>query len=118
MKLNLILSLFILGLCLVACGDEEEPASCDTSAVTYTNSISAIFNASCATTGCHVDGNEAAALFSLNGYEKSKLASEGGRIVGSINHDDNFSAMPRGGDKLAACDIDKVTAWIAAGSPE
>ena len=52
-----------------------------------------------------------------------EISSESGvfeRIVGAINHTEGFLPMPypAGTDKLADCDIDKLTAWIADGAPE
>ena len=108
----------LMGLIFVSCSEDEEPDICDTANVTYTSDIAAIFNVSCATAGCHVDGNEMNAFFSLEGFEKSRAAAGLGRMIGAINQDDGFTAMPIGGDKLEQCDIDKITEWIAAGTPE
>jgi len=113
-----ILSGFILcGVLFMSCGDDD-PDMCDTSNITYSNSIASIFNASCATAGCHVDGNESRAFFSLEGYENASAAAGFGRIVGAISHEDGFSPMPRRAEMLDQCTIDKVASWIGAGAPE
>lgn len=120
MNFKLLFSALLLGAVLIACnkddGEEEDP--CDTSSVTYTDDIATIFNTSCAVSTCHVDGNEDKAKFSLVGYEKAKLAASFGRIVGAISHETDFTPMPYGGDKLEQCSIDKISAWINAGTPE
>lgn len=120
MKLKLLFSALLLGAVLVACNkdDSEEEDQCDTSSVTYTSDIATIFNASCAVSSCHVDGNEDNAKFSLSDYEKAKTAAGFGRIVGAISHEEGFTAMPYGSDKLEQCSIDKISAWINAGTPE
>lgn len=116
MKFKFLSFIFILGLLFVGCGDDED--ECDTMDVTYTNSVASIFNASCAVSGCHVDGNEMNAWFSLEGYANAKGAADFGRIVGAITHTVDFSPMPKNGDMLDQCSIDKITAWVNAGAPE
>lgn len=116
MNSKLLPILLLLGFALFSCGDDED--ECDTSDVTYTNSIASIFNASCALSGCHVDGNEANAFFSLEGYANSKAVADFGRIVGAVSHQTDFSPMPKDQDKLDQCNIDKITAWVNAGAPE
>lgn len=105
----------------IACGDEEEPTvdppTCETSSLTYTNDIAAIFNSSCsATSACHGQGS--LGTFEMDNYANTKVAVDFGRISGAINHRENFSPMPRGGSKLDDCTIDKIDQWIADGAPE
>ena len=109
--------ILLLGILFVACGDDDEEV-CDTNDITYTNTVSSIFNNSCAVSGCHVSGNEANALFSLEGYANAKIVADFGRIVGAISHSTGFSPMPKGGNMLDQCTIDKITAWVDAGAPE
>ena len=120
MKIKHLLFILLLGLFFVACGDDEEEMmeTCETTDITYTNTVAAIFNNSCAVSGCHVNGNEAFAFFSLEGYANSKAVADFGRIVGAISHSAGFSPMPRGGAQLDQCSIDKIAAWVNAGAPE
>lgn len=119
MKLFKLLFLGILASLIIACGgDDPDPEpTCETDNLTYTNGASQILNASCAIAGCHVDGT---ATFRMDNYDDAFLAVGFGRIIGSINHEENFKPMPypEGSDKLEDCDIDKLTAWINAGAPE
>jgi len=115
MSLKLLSSILFIGLLLIACNKEDD---CETSGITYTNTIAAVFDNSCAVSGCHVAGNEAVAFFSLEDYANSKGAADFGRIVGAISHQEDFSAMPPSGGQLDQCIIDQITAWVDAGAPE
>lgn len=112
----LILAVFILPFAFIvtSCGDDED--SCDTSGVTYTNSIGTILNANCATAGCHDSGNVNGSLAS---YDDAVFFVSFGRTLGAINHDTGFEPMPypTGADKLSDCNIDKIEAWINASTP-
>lgn len=106
---------------MAACGDdeEEEPMAmdCMTDGVTYNNDIATILDSNCANTTCHNDTDEANG-FSVETYFKAAAAAQFNNFLPSINHEDGFSPMPRGSEKLDQCDIDKITAWIDAGFPE
>jgi hypothetical protein len=113
------LFVLLLGLVLFSCSkDDDDDDVCDTSDITYTNTVASIMNNNCALSGCHVDGNEMVAFFSLEGYTKAKGAADFGRIVGAISHESGFSPMPKGSNKLDQCTIDQIAAWVDAGAPE
>ncbi len=116
MNLKRLSFLLLFGMLLFACGDDED--ECNTTDITYTNTIAAIFNGSCAVSGCHIDGNEMNAWFSLEGYANAKSSADSGRLVGAVAHEEDFSPMPKNGDKLEQCAIDQITAWVADGAPE
>ena len=117
MKLTSLVLLLLTVSLFVACSDDQEEI-CETTNLSYTNEISDILNSNCALSGCHVNGNETNAFFSFQGYDNVKAAVDFGRIIGAINHEAGFSAMPKGGNMLDDCTIDKITAWINAGAPE
>lgn len=106
----------------IACSDDEDDPvipptpTCETTGLTYTNEIADILNTSCAVSGCHASNTTT--TFPMGDYAETSVAVGFGRIIGSINHESGFSAMPRGGSKLDDCTIDKVTAWINDGAPE
>jgi len=117
-KLKLLFAMLLL-VGFIACGDDEEPmtgVTCETADLTYTNGIADIINGSCATSGCHASNTMT--TFPMGNYDEALAAVGFGRIIGSINHEANFSPMPRNGAKLDDCTIDKVTAWINDGAPE
>lgn len=114
---------FVLGLCLavlfVTSCDPEEPMVdlCDDQGMTYTDDIKEIFDMTCATSGCH-DSNATMTIGSLSNYDNAVAFVAFGRILGSINQEDGFSAMPKVGSKLSDCNIDKITNWVNNGTPE
>ena len=103
---------------IVACtSDSEDPIPCDTSGITYTNEIAAIFNSSCAnSSACH--NANASSTFSLANYANVESEIPNNRISGSINHRSGFDAMPKGASKLNDCTISKIDQWLADGAPE
>ncbi|MGK0389396.1 MAG: hypothetical protein ACI94Y_002136 [Maribacter sp.] len=119
-KILLLLSIALpLAFFVASCGDDDDdPNTCDTSSVTYTNSVAAILNSNCATaSACHASSSYNG---SLANYADAVAFANFGRIGGAINHDTGFEPMPNpvGTAKLSDCNIDKIETWIAAGTPE
>lgn len=93
--------------------------TCDTTAaVTFSSVVSPIIVSKCAFSGCH-NATSAAAGINLEGYTATKnyITSNQARFFGSINQTSGYSAMPKGGSKLATCDITKIQKWVTAGMP-
>lgn len=91
--------------------------SCDTSNVTYSSTITGIIQSyGCLASGCH-GGSNPGAGFKLDTYEAVKAKVTDGRLFGAINHTSGFVAMPQNSGKMSQCDINKVKAWIDAGTP-
>jgi hypothetical protein len=111
----LTISAFVL---LTSCtyNSEEElyPSSnCETVNMSLSSDITPILdNYSCI--GCHDDLSTNGV--DLNGYDDLKIWVNNGKLLGSMKHDGTASEMPKGGDKMNQCDIDKVTAWIEQGA--
>jgi hypothetical protein len=117
-KILLLLSIALpLAFFVASCGDDDDTNTCDTSSVTYTNSVATILNSNCAASGCH---NSGSVNGSLANYADAAAFADFGRIGGAINHDTGFEPMPYpvGTAKLSDCNISKIEAWIAAGTPE
>jgi mono/diheme cytochrome c family protein len=85
--------------------------SCDTTAVTYSATVSLIFSTNCI--GCH--SASGTSTTKLDSYTGVKAAVTAGRILGAIQHLTGFIAMPPG-SSLSTCDINKIKAWIHKGS--
>jgi hypothetical protein len=93
-------------------------SSCDTSQVTYSNTLAPMFAKNC--TGCHND-NLTNGNVKLNTYEQVKIVADNGKLVGTITHAPGYTPMPEsyppGSVKLPDCTINQIKIWIAAGAP-
>jgi hypothetical protein len=88
---------------------------CDTTAVTYTNTVVPILRTSCYI--CH-EGNAAAGNgIKLDNYASVMLQVNNGKLLGAIEQRTGFSPMPKGGAKMQECDIAKIRTWIKSGAP-
>ena len=92
------------------------PVTCDTANMTYSGNINPIIQQSCAISGCHDDATKAGG-YSYETYAGLKSAITNGRLLGAINHDPSFVAMPQSAAKLSDCDIAKITQWVAIDAP-
>lgn len=82
---------------------------------TYTNSVKAILDGSCAFSGCH-NSQSAAEGVVLDNYASAKKEFVNGNSLCTIYHD--CKPMPQGGGKLAQGIIDQLTCWVKNGAPE
>lgn len=87
--------------------------SCDTLAVTYSQSVKPIIQTYCG--GCH-SGSSPQGGIDYNNYTGVKTTVNSGRLIGSVQHQSGFSAMPKNGNKLSDCNIKTLKAWINAGA--
>jgi hypothetical protein len=96
--------------------DELYGGGCDTEFVTYSENIQRILNRNCL--NCH--GNSSyqslGAGIDLEGYNDLKVWVDNGKFFSSISHDGNASPMPKAGQKLDDCTLDKIKAWIDEGA--
>jgi hypothetical protein len=88
--------------------------TCDTTNVTYSGTISPIIQTYCV--GCH-SGQTPGGNIMLTTYSGVNTIAMNGKLSGSVNHNTGFSAMPKGGNKLAPCQIDQIRIWINNGAP-
>lgn len=112
-------ALVLVAILLSATGcyyDKEEvlypSTACDTSAVTYSMSVVPVLSANCIS--CH-GGSTPSAAIRLDTYAGVKQQVDNGRLLGAINHEASYSAMPKGGNKLSVCNIAKIRIWVAGG---
>lgn len=112
-QVNLIAKWILQGAKDLSC--DPDAGQCNTSNVTYSGVIVPMIQNSCI--GCH-SGSVPQGGVSLNTYAGVKAVANNGKLLGSVNHDAGFVAMPYGGNKMPQCNIDKIEAWIAAGAPE
>ena len=91
-----------------------DPSSCDTSGVTYSQTIAPIMNSSC--NGCHSSSSPSGGII-LDTYNAVKQNVDNGKLMGSVRWESGYSAMPQGGNKLDDCTIRKMETWVNAGAP-
>lgn len=88
--------------------------NCDTSNVTYTTTIKPIMQQYC--TGCHNSSNPSAGI-DLTTYGFCVQYGQNGSLYGSILQNGSYSAMPKNGNKLDECTLNKIQKWINDGYP-
>lgn len=96
--------------------DELYPqaAPCDTTNVTYSNTVWPIINSNC--TSCH-SGSAPAGNIRLEDYNDISAAANNGSFLGVIKHEPGWSPMPKGGGKLNDCEIAQIETWVNQGAP-
>ena len=108
-------------LLVIGCGKDETPDTtsydCTGLTPTYENTVKAIFDASCAFSGCHAVGSAADGI-ELATYAGARDASLNGKVLASMEHKSGVKAMPQGGAKLPADQIAAVACWIQNGAPQ
>ncbi len=108
--------LFLLSACYKNSLEElEKPGDCDIRNISYERNIRPLISMSCNMSGCHNAGT--AETFPLVTYEQLRSEAINGLLLKSINHEPGVVAMPKAISKLSDCNIAKITAWIAAGTP-
>ena len=92
----------------------QTSGGCDTVNVSYQTDVAPIVSSNCYS--CHGNG-EINGGVNLDGYDNLKKQAENGSLVGAITHADGYTPMPLDQPKLSDCDINIITAWVNAGSP-
>jgi hypothetical protein len=90
-----------------------DTGNCDTiDLITYTQSIDRIMVANCNI--CHNSANPSGDVNTSN-YNGLSIVALDGRLWAVVNWEVN--PMPKGLDKLSACDLTTIRKWVDAGSP-
>ena len=113
--LSFTLAVFIFSSCYYDVEEELYPNTCNTTGVTFSGTVNPLLN-TYGCVGCH-SGSAPSGNTSLLGHTNVKTKVTDGKLWGVINHHPGFPPMPQGGAKMAACDINKIKAWIDAGAP-
>ena len=112
----IIISTLIFTITSCTYDNEEEyyDNTCDTLNVTYSQTIKPIMDASCVS--CHNSGFASGGVI-LESYADVKQSADNGFLIGVIDHEPGFEAMPPApAPKLDDCTIEKVKKWIAEGA--
>lgn len=86
---------------------------CNTDNRSYAQHIRPIIQNFCQ--GCH-SGAAPSGGIDLSTYAGINAVIPNNRLVGAIEHLPGFTAMPFGGAKMSACNINQIKAWVAAGA--
>ncbi len=121
MKIKIVLvfvlsAVFING-CYYDVEEELYPGqgtACDTIAVTYAQTIQPIIAQNCLM--CHSQALQLGGIV-LEGHAALADRAAAGDLMGAINHEPGFSAMPQGAAKLNDCTISKIGKWVNDGAP-
>lgn len=89
------------------------PLDCIPVDVSYANDIAPIMDNYC--NSCHNQGNQSGGVRTDN-YNELKIVADNGRLLGSIKHENGYTAMPQGIDPLSSCNISKIEVWIIEGT--
>ena len=88
---------------------------CDTSNVTYSQTIVPIMNANC--NNCHnattSNGNPAV---NTSTYDGLLIVANNGKLWNAVDWVDGQHNMPQASSKLSTCDLAKINIWIKAGA--
>ena len=88
--------------------------ACDTNGVTYGNTVALLLQSN-GCVSCHSGGAPSGNIL-LDNFTSVRTVALNGKLYGSISHSAGFSPMPQGGNKMNACQINKIKAWIDAGA--
>ena len=89
--------------------------SVDASNTKYSSTVANLLTAyGC--NGCH-GAVAPAGNINLSTHAGVKAVADNGRLYGAVSHATGYDPMPQGGEKMNACDMKKLKAWIDAGAP-
>jgi uncharacterized membrane protein len=121
MKKYLIISISAFVFLISSCYyDKEEtlypPKICNAKDSSFSISVRPILENRCYS--CHSGAsNGGISGVNLEGYANVKIQVDNGLLLKSIKHLPGAEPMPRNSSKLSDCEIQKITNWIEAGSP-
>lgn len=91
-----------------------DDGGCDTSNVTFAASVQPILQTYC--NGCHT-GSAPSGGIDYSTYAGTRPTALNGKLLGSVQHASGYVAMPQNANKLSACNISIIKAWVDAGAP-
>jgi len=88
---------------------------CDTTGVTYSAVVAPILATNC--NSCHNPASPSGNVITST-YNGLKTVVNSGIFRKAINHESGASSMPKNGNKLPACELSKIDAWINQGAQQ
>ncbi len=115
-----VLPAFFISSCTSVKKDQLILPGCDTANISYARDIVPILQNNCYT--CHSEQNkvESGGII-LEGHDALAFWTGGGAnsiLVGVISHKPGFIPMPYLEPKMDSCSINKIVAWVIAGSAD
>lgn len=109
--------IFTLSSCYYDIEEELYPNSasntCETTNLSYSQDIDPILRSACYS--CHGFGIGLGNV-TLEGFSNLQAYINDGSLIGSVDHGQGFSPMPKGGTKLSDCSINKIKVWVNTGA--
>jgi len=93
-----------------------EETLCDTVGVSFSTDVYPILDLHCL--GCHSYPALSGGGIPLGSYADVATYAGNGRLLGSIQHQAGFSAMPQGSAMLSDCKIATIRNWITEGTQD
>jgi hypothetical protein len=124
-----VLSVIIIATCISSCYNDKydklyPPAAattCDTATITYSHDIAPIIASGCYSpgNGCHDAAGSSVSGYNYTTYDGLIVNIQDGALLPDINFTPTkgHNSMPKGGNQLAQCDINKITRWVNQGYP-
>ena len=115
---NIFLSLVVISVVaavLFGCDKYQKGYDCTGNIPTYNYDIKPIYDANCATAGCHSSPYHSSGI-DLSTYSGAASANNDA-ILGSVEHDAGYSAMPKNAGKLTDTQIKKIYCWMQNNKP-
>ncbi len=91
----------------------RKSSPCDTSEVRFEATVRPILNRHCV--NCH-GGSSPQGGLDYSNFLGVKQSAKSSAFLGSVRHEAGFSAMPKNGLKMSACEIAALEIWVAAGA--
>ncbi|MFN3554584.1 MAG: hypothetical protein ACK4VN_01330 [Bacteroidales bacterium] len=108
--------LFMVFLITPACSSDSEDdiaPECNLQNVTYSQTIAPIMATHC--NSCHSGSSPTAGIVTAT-FEGLRVIALSGQLVGSVEHQQGFAAMPPGQPQLGECPRKQIGAWVNSGA--
>ena len=105
----------VLAATFFSCDKYQKGYDCTGQTPTYNYDIKPIYDANCAISGCHNSQYHSSGI-DLSTYSGAASANNDA-ILGSVEHDAGYSAMPKNAGKLTDTQIKKIYCWMQNNKP-
>ncbi len=96
--------------------DTNCAVNCDTTKFTYSKAIVPILKSYCLSCHATAPASSSGGGIVLDNYNAVIIQVNNGKLMGDLQHQTGFHAMPLGGNQLSDCKITQFKKWIAIGA--